>query len=269
MIPVALTVAGSDSSGGAGIQADLKTFAAFGVFGASAITALTAQNTLGVRAIANLEPEFIGAQIDAVCDDLEVSAVKTGMLSNAAAIEKVAVHVRAQRLANLIVDPVIVAASGDRLLEHDAITMLKYALFPAATLITPNIREAEILAGCAVRTADDMREAARRLVTMGAHSVLVTGGALEGDAVDVFFDGRTMRDFRAPRVAVGRAHGAGCTLSAAIAASMARGQNLEDAIALAKRYVTHALETAPEIGHGSRPLNHLVGSFPTDVVTPR
>ncbi len=269
MIPVALTIAGSDSSGGAGIQADLKTFAAFGVYGASVITALTAQNTVGVRAVAEVEPEFIGAQIDAVCDDLGVLAAKTGMLANAAVIEKVAVHVRAQRLANLVVDPVIVAASGDQLLARDAVRMLKYALFPPAVLITPNIREAEILAGCAVRTADDMREAARRLVTMGARAVLVTGGALEGDALDVFFDGRTMRDFRAPRVAVGRAHGAGCTLSAAIAASMARGLGLEDAIALAKQYVTHALETAPEIGHGSRPLNHLVGSFPADVATPR
>lgn len=268
MIPVALTIAGSDSSGGAGIQADLKTFAAFGVYGASVITALTAQNTVAVRAIADLEPEFIGAQIDAVCDDLEVDAVKTGMLSNAAAIEKVAVHVRAQRLRNLVVDPVIVAASGDRLLDRDAVRMLKYTLFPEATLVIPNMCEAEILARCTVRTVDDMREAARRLVTMGAKRVLVTGGALDDDAIDVFFGGRTAHVFRAPRVAIGRAHGAGCTLSAAITASLARGLALEHAIGLAKQYVTHALKTAPRIGHGSRPLNHLVGSFPTDVVTP-
>ncbi len=269
MLPVALTIAGSDSSGGAGIQADLKTFAAFGVFGASVITALTAQNTVGVRAIADLEPEFIEAQIDAVCDDLQVSAAKTGMLSRAAIIEEVAVHISAQRISNLVVDPVIVAASGDRLLEHDAVSMMTHALFPLATLITPNIREAEILAGSQARTLDEMKEAARRLHGAGARAVLITGGALEGDAVDVFFDGHTMREFRAPRVPVGRAHGAGCTLSAAIAASLARGQNLEDAIAVAKKYVTHALETAPSLGHGSRPLNHLVGSFPTEVATPR
>lgn len=264
MTPVALTIAGSDSSGGAGIQADLKTFSAFGVFGTSVITALTAQNTVGVRAIAELEPDFIGAQIDAVADDMRISAAKTGMLARAAIIEKVAVHVRAQRIPNLVVDPVMVAASGDVLLERDAISMVRYALFPLAVVITPNIREAALLVCEPVESLDDMRAAAQKLVTMGVRAALVTGGALEGEAIDVFFDGTMMRDFRAPRVPVGRAHGAGCTLSAAIAASLARGQPLVDAIGAAKRFVTRALETAPELGKGSRPLNHLVGSFPAE-----
>lgn len=264
MTPVALTIAGSDSSGGAGIQADLKTFSAFGVFGASVITALTAQNTVGVRAIADLEPDFVAAQIDAVADDLQVAAAKTGMLSRAAIVEKVAVHLRAHRIPNLVVDPVMVAASGDVLLEPGAISMMRHALFPLAAVITPNIAEAEILCEAPIKSLDEMRSAARKLVAMGARAVLVTGGALEGDAVDVFDDGTGPREFRAPRVPIGRAHGAGCTLSAAIAAALARGQKLESAIAVAKRFVTGALQTAPAIGKGSRPLNHLVGSFPVE-----
>lgn len=264
MTPVALTIAGSDSSGGAGIQADLKTFSAFGVFGASVITALTAQNTVGVRAIADLEPDFVGAQIDAVADDFQIAAAKTGMLSRAAIVEKVAVHVRAQRIPNLVVDPVMVAASGDVLLERGAISMMRHALFPLAIVITPNIAEAEILCGSPIKSLADTQEAARKLVAMGARAALITGGAREGDAVDVFHDGTTMREFRAPRVPVGRAHGAGCTLSAAIAAALARGQSLQSAIAVAKRFVTLALQTAPAIGKGSRPLNHLVGSFPAE-----
>ncbi len=263
-MPVALTIAGSDSSGGAGIQADLKTFSAFGVFGASVITALTAQNTVGVRAIHTIEPEFIGAQIDAVLDDMEVAAAKTGMLANAAIIETVAVHARAQRIRHLVVDPVMVAASGDRLLDHDAVSMLTHGLLPFAELITPNIREAEILCASEVKSVDQMRDAARGLVTMGARAALITGGALEGDAIDVFYDGREMREFRERRIDVGRAHGAGCTLSAAIAAALAHGQSLQGSIAVAKRYVTRALETAPRLGKGSRPLNHIVGAFPLE-----
>jgi hydroxymethylpyrimidine/phosphomethylpyrimidine kinase len=264
MIPVALTIAGSDSSGGAGIQADLKTFSAFGVFGTSAITALTAQNTVSVRAILDVEPDFVGAQIDAVADDMRIYAAKTGMLSRAAVIEKVAVHLRAHRIPNLVVDPVMVAASGDPLLEPGAISMLKHALFPLAVVITPSIRETEILLGEPLGSVADLREAARALVTMGARAALITAGALKGDAVDVFFDGKVIREFSAPRVPVGRAHGAGCTLSAAITASLARGLNLEDAITLAKRFVTRALQTAPALGMGSRPLNHLVGAFPAE-----
>jgi hydroxymethylpyrimidine/phosphomethylpyrimidine kinase len=262
MTVVALTIAGSDSSGGAGIQADLKTFAAFGVFGTSAITALTAQNTRGVVAIANLEPEFVAAQIDAVADDFTVAAAKTGMLSRAAIVAAVAERIRARRIPNLVVDPVMAAASGDLLLEPDAISMMRTAMLPLAAVVTPNLDEARILTGREVADAAAMREAARAIVGAGARAALVKGGGLSGDALDILFDGRDFHEFSAPRIALkgapGRAHGAGCTLSAAIAAALARGDSLVAAVDAAKRYVTLALQQAPQIGHGSRPLNHLV-----------
>lgn len=261
MTPVALTIAGSDSSGGAGIQADLKTFAAFGVFGTSAITALTAQNTVGVRAIVDLEPGFIAAQIDAIVDDMQVTGAKTGMLSRSAVVEVVAAKIREHRIAKLVVDPVMVAASGAVLLRPDAISMLRHAMLPLATVITPNLREAEILCEAEINTVGAMGEAAKKLVAMGARAALVKGGHLKGDATDVLYDGTKLREFRQARVQIGRAHGAGCTLSAAIAASLARGDNLENAIELAKRFVTRAMQTAPMLGKGSRPLNHAIGAF--------
>jgi hydroxymethylpyrimidine/phosphomethylpyrimidine kinase len=254
---VALTIAGSDSGGGAGIQADLKTFAAFGVFGACALTALTAQNTRGVTAIAEVEPAFVAAQIDAVADDFEIAAAKTGMLSRAAVIGTVAERIRAQKIANLVVDPVMAAASGDALLAADAIAMMRDAMLPLATLATPNLREAELLTGARISTPNEMAAAARAIVALGARAALVKGGALEGAAIDVLFDGRAIREFRAPRVSGPRAHGAGCTLSAAIAASLALGHPLRRAIEDAKVFVTRAIQTAPRIGHGARPLNHL------------
>lgn len=264
MTVVALTIAGSDSSGGAGIQADLKTFAAFGVFGTSAITALTAQNTRGVVAISNLEPTFVAAQIDAVADDFTIAAVKTGMLLRAAIIGAVADRIRARKIPNLVVDPVMAAASGDVLLEPDAIEMMRSAMLPIATVVTPNLHEARILTGRDVTNAAQMREAARACVGLGARAALVKGGGLAGNAVDILFDGRDFHEFSAPRIAPkgapGRAHGAGCTLSAAIAAALARGESLVGAIDAAKRYVTLALQHAPQIGHGSRPLNHLVAA---------
>ncbi len=257
---VALTIAGSDSSGGAGIQADLKTFAAFEVFGGSATTAITAQNTRGVSAIVNLEAAIVAAQIDAVADDFTIAAAKTGMLSRAAIISAVADRISARKIANLVVDPVMVAASGDVLLEADAIAMMGDIMLPLATVVTPNLREASILAGVEVSSREQMREAARTLVEMGARAALVKGGGLanERDSIDIFYDGHTFREFSARRVAISRAHGAGCTLSAAIAAALARGASLEDAIEAAKKYVTLALENAPQIGHGARPLNHAV-----------
>ena len=260
MTKVALTIAGSDSGGGAGIQADLKTFSAFGVFGTSALTALTAQNTRGVTAIANVEPDFVAAQIDAIAEDFEIAAAKTGMLSRAAIIEVVAERVRAHKIANLVVDPVMAAASGDALLEPDAIEKMRDVMLPLAALVTPNLREAELLTGRSVKTREDMTRAARTIVSAGARAALVKGGALGGDAIDVLFDGRSIREFRAPRVEVGRAHGAGCTLSAASAACLARGEPLERAVERAKSFVTRALETAPAIGHGARPLNHLAAA---------
>ena len=267
MIAVALTIAGSDSSGGAGIQADLKTFAAFAVFGTSAITAVTAQNTLRVSAIANLDPAFVAAQIDAIADDFTIAAAKTGMLSRTEIIGAVADRIRTRRITNVVVDPVMVAANGDVLLEPDAITMMRDVMLPLAALVTPNLREASILTGRDVSNRDAIREAAQALVALGARAALVKGGspAAAGDvqnqdAVDILYDGRNFREFRAPRVAIGRAHGAGCTLSAAIAASLARGESLENAIDAAKRYVTLALQNAPRIGHGSQPLNHSVAA---------
>jgi hydroxymethylpyrimidine/phosphomethylpyrimidine kinase len=268
---VALTIAGSDSSGGAGIQADLKTFAAFTVFGTSAITAITAQNTRGVRAIANLDPAFVAAQIDAVADDFTIAAAKTGMLSRAEIIGAVADRIRIRKIPNVVVDPVMVAASGDLLLEPDAIAMMRDVMLPLATVVTPNLREASILTGRDVSSRDAIREAARALVALGARAALVKGGspaagactgdAQDREAIDTLYDGHNFHEFCAPRVTIGRAHGAGCTLSAAIAASLARRESLEGAIDTAKRYVTLALQNAPQIGHGARPLNHSVSAL--------
>jgi hydroxymethylpyrimidine/phosphomethylpyrimidine kinase len=273
MTPVALTIGGSDSSGGAGIQADLKTFAAFAVFGTSAITAITAQNTRAVNAIANLDPAFVAAQIDAIADDFTIAAAKTGMLSRTEIISAVADRIRIRKIPNVVVDPVMVAASGGILLEPDAIAMMRNVMLPLATVVTPNLREASILTGREVSNRDEMREAAHALVALGASAALVKGGspvavALAGDAqnqdaIDILYDGHNFREFRAPRVAIGRAHGAGCTLSAAIAAALARNESLEGAIDAAKRYVTLAIQNAPQIGHGARPLNHSVSALRT------
>src|ERR1700687_4304317 len=240
MTAVALTIAGSDSSGGAGIQADLKTFAAFAVFGTSAITAITAQNTRGVSAIVNLDPAFVAAQIDAVADDFTIAAAKTGMLSRAEIISAVADRIRTRTIPQVVVDPVMVAASGDVLLEPDAIAMMRDVMLPLATLVTPNLREASILTGRDVSNRDAIREAARALVGLGAGAALVKGGSPAGvaligefqhqDAIDILYDGHNFREFRAPRVAIGRAHGEGCTLSAAIAAALARGGSLAGAL---------------------------------------
>ena len=258
--PVALTIAGSDSGGGAGIQADLKTFAAFGVFGTSVLTALTAQNTRGVTAISNVAPDFVAAQFDAVASDFQIAAAKTGMLSRTAIIEVVADRIRAHKIANLVVDPVMAAASGDVLLEPDAIARMRDAMLPLAAVVTPNLREAELLTSRSVRTLDEMADAARAIVQMGARAALVKGGGLVGAAIDVFFDGRTMRELLGPRIEIERIHGAGCTLSAAIAAGLARGQSLDHAVETAKAFVRRAIETSPQIGHGARPLNHLIAA---------
>jgi hydroxymethylpyrimidine/phosphomethylpyrimidine kinase len=259
MIRVALTIAGSDSGGGAGIQADLKTFTAFGVFGTSVITALTAQNTLGVRDVAEVQPAFVRAQLDAISEDFAVAAVKTGMLARRPVIEVVAKHLGTHRLRNLVVDPVMVAASGDVLLVPDAVAAMGELMLPLATVVTPNVREAELLSGIAIRDLPAMHAAAHKMVEMGARAVLLKGGRLGGPtSVDVLCNEGRLGEFTSPRVAIGRAHGTGCTLSAAIAAAMALGAQLEDAIEAAKRYVTLALTAAERVGHGATPLNHLV-----------
>jgi hydroxymethylpyrimidine/phosphomethylpyrimidine kinase len=260
MTAIALTIAGSDSSGGAGIQADLKTFAAFGVYGASVITALTAQNTLGVRAIADVDPSFVAQQIDAVVEDLQVGAAKTGMLARVAVIEAVAERLRAHRLPYLVVDPVMVATSGDVLLEPQAVTCLRERILPLATLLTPNLREAEILTGRAVTNPAQMREAARALTETGVRAVLVKGGHLADDALDILYDGEKFQEFYAPQIATRNTHGTGCTLSAAVTACLARGFSLDESVAAAKRYITRAIATAPGIGHGSGPVNHFASA---------
>jgi hydroxymethylpyrimidine/phosphomethylpyrimidine kinase len=259
--PRALTIAGSDSGGGAGIQADLKAFTAFGAFGMSAITALTAQNTLGVTGIHDVPLDFLAAQIDAVASDIGVDAAKTGMLSSAAIVELVAAKVREHGISSLVVDPVMVAKSGHRLLAPEAEAAVRDLLVPLALVITPNLPEAEALTGLHITGPDAMREAAVRLHARGARIVVVKGGHLEEspESVDLVYDGRDFVEIGAPRVATKNTHGTGCTFSAAIAAGLARGLPPIEAIRLAKRYVTRAIETSLALGKGHGPTNHLVG----------
>jgi hydroxymethylpyrimidine/phosphomethylpyrimidine kinase len=260
-IPIALTIAGSDSGGGAGIQADLKTFHAFGVFGTSAITAVTAQNTLGVNAIHPVPLDVVGAQIEAVAEDLPPASFKTGMLATAGLVGTVAGAVRDHGLPNYVMDPVMVATSGDRLLDIDAETALAKDLLPLATLVTPNLHEARILTGLPVDTVEGMRAAARRLVEMGAEAALVKGGHLgKGEAVDLLWDGRRERCWRRVRMETPHTHGTGCTLSAAAAAGLARGLPLEEAVELAVEFVARAIGTAPGLGGGHGPINHFAGT---------
>ena len=251
-----MTIAGSDSGGGAGIQADLKTFAALGVYGTSVLTAITAQNTQRVAAVLELPPEMVAAQIDAVVSDIGADAVKTGMLSSAAIIEVVAEKVREYKLPNLVVDPVMVAKSGDRLLREDAVLALKEKLLPLALVVTPNLPEAEVLVGHAVDSFDDMRRAAEEVVALGATTVVIKGGHREGPAVDLFYDGRSFHEFAAARVDTNSTHGTGCTFASAIAAGLAKGSDVRGAVAMAKAYVTKALQHAYPVGHGHGPVHH-------------
>jgi hydroxymethylpyrimidine/phosphomethylpyrimidine kinase len=261
--PVTLTIAGSDPSGGAGIQADLKTFAAFGVYGAAVLTALTAQNSCGVRAVMEVPPSFVAQQIDAVLDDLDVAAAKTGMLASRAIIEVVAERLRARPVRFLVVDPVMVATSGDRLLAADALETLRGRLLPLAALVTPNLHEAEMLLGRSIATPEEMRDAARALVGLGPRAALVKGGdrraadgTLAPDALDVLYDGTHIQEFSVARIGSRATHGTGCTLSAAIAAAVARDHPLADAVRIAKDYVRRAIERAPGLGAGATPLDH-------------
>ena len=255
--PIALTIAGSDSGGGAGIQADLKTFQAFGVYGASVITAVTAQNTLGVRAVHEVPVEMIGAQIDAVAEDLGADGVKTGMLSSAAIIEVVSDRIRHWGMQRtLVVDPVMVAKSGDRLLREDAVRALLIHLVPLAAVLTPNVPEAEVLVGRSLETEHDLREAARTIHGMGARAVVMKGGHLAGDPVDLLFDGTSFHRFPAKRIDTPNTHGTGCTYSAAIAAGLSRGQTVLAAVSHAKAYLAGAIARAVPTGHGHGPVLH-------------
>ena len=257
-LPIVLTIAGSDSGGGAGIQADLKTFARYGVYGASVITAVTAQNTLGVREWERVSPSLVGAQIDAVAEDLRPAAIKSGMLGDAEVVRAVASGIRRHALAPYVLDPVMAATSGDALLTPDAISAIVDELFPLATLVTPNLDEVALLLGERPSDVPAMERAARALVTdRGARAALVKGGHLSGDElVDVYFDGRTMRRFSHARVATTSTHGTGCTLSAAIAAALALAVPMQQAIELGLEYVRRAIASAPGLGSGHGPLNH-------------
>ena len=256
---IALTIAGSDSGGGAGIQADLKTFQRFGVFGTSAITAITAQNTRGVLKWEALSPEMVRAQIDAVAADLMPAAIKTGMLANAAIAASIAAAIKDHSFQNYVLDPVMVATSGDPLMESDAIALIRDELVPRASLVTPNLDEAAILVGEKLDDEDAMAHAAEVIVNdMGAQAALIKGGHLRsGDrVVDILYDG-DVRAFRGKRINTTSLHGTGCTLSAAITAQLANGESLHAAVRRAIDYVHNAIATAPGIGSGHGPLNHL------------
>jgi len=257
----ALTIAGSDCSGGAGIQADLKTFTAFGVFGMSALTAVVAENTVGVQAVFDLPVDLVVQQIASCVEDIGADAVKIGMLSNPGIVTAVAESVRRHHLANVVVDPVMVAKSGDPLLSEEAQGTIATELLPLARVITPNRFEAEVLTGMEILTVADMKDAAARLKDTGCEWVVVKGGHVEasGQAVDVAYDGHRMHELTAPVVDTTSTHGTGCTFSSAIAASLARGREPLAAIEQAKRYITRAIQEGPAIGHGHGPTNHLVG----------
>jgi hydroxymethylpyrimidine/phosphomethylpyrimidine kinase len=259
-VRIALTIAGSDSGGGAGIQADLKTFHQFEVFGTSVITAITAQNTLGVRRWEAVSPQLVREQIDAVVEDLKPDALKSGMLGSSEVVRAVAAGISEHRLDNYVLDPVMVAASGDVLLESDAIQVIRDELIPLATLVTPNLDEAKLLTGHEVKSLADMRSAAEQLVhSLGARAALVKGGHMaDAELVDVFYSDNEQFELKHDRIETTHTHGTGCTLSSAVAADLARGATLRRAVETAVDYVRRAILAAPRLGGGHGPLNHLV-----------
>ncbi|HEY8490811.1 MAG TPA: bifunctional hydroxymethylpyrimidine kinase/phosphomethylpyrimidine kinase [Dehalococcoidia bacterium] len=253
----ALTIAGSDSGGGAGIQADLKTFSALGVYGTSAITAITAQNTVAVTQVLALPPDLVAAQIDAVLSDIGADAVKTGMLANAGVIEAAADRLRAYGVTNLVVDPVMVAKSGARLLEPEAVEALRTRLLPLATVVTPNVPEAEALVGRPLQETEDLRRAAAEIAALGPAAVVMKGGHRPGpEVVDLLYYQGAFIEFRGPRIETGSTHGTGCTFASAVAAGLARGLTIPEAVGQAKVYVTEALRHAPGLGRGHGPVHH-------------
>jgi hydroxymethylpyrimidine/phosphomethylpyrimidine kinase len=260
-VSTALTIAGSDSGGGAGIQADLKTFSAFHVFGMSVVTAVTAQNSLGVHGVHELPPAFVARQIDAVLGDFEADAVKLGMLASAPIVAAVAERLRHHRVEGLVVDPVMVAKSGDPLLTADAREALIGEILPLALVVTPNLHEASVLAGIPVETLAEMQEAARRIHALGPRYVLVKGGHLKADPTDLLWDGREVTRFNAPRIESRNLHGTGCAFSAAIAAGLARGRPLADAVRDAKAYVRRAIAEGFQPGHGVGVLRHFIADW--------
>ncbi len=264
-VPVAMTIAGSDSGGGAGIGADLKTFAMHCVHGTSALTCVTAQNTQGVTRVDALPPEAVVAQIQAVVSDIGVIATKTGMLLNQEIIDAVAHEVQSLGLSNLVVDPVMVSRTGAQLIDNQAVACLRDVLIPLATIVTPNRYEAQILSGLEIHTLDDMLQSAQRIHQLGAKAVLVKGGGMKGDlrGVDVWFDGEKLSTLTTSLVLTSNTHGTGCTLSSAIAANLALGLDLKQAVQLAKDYVTTALKYSLDIGQGSGPVGHFFPLLPS------
>jgi hydroxymethylpyrimidine/phosphomethylpyrimidine kinase len=258
--PIAVTIAGSDSGGGAGIQADLKTFSALGVYGASVIAALTAQNTKGVSAVLEVPPDFVAAQMDAVFSDLAVAAVKIGMLGSAGVVEAVAAGLVRHRQTRIVLDPVMIATSGDRLISPDAVEALRTKLVPLAVVVTPNLPEAAALLDAApAATEDEMVRQAERLLALGARAVLMKGGHGKGaESVDFLVTATAAVRFAAARIETRNTHGTGCTLAAAIAAGLARGEDLAVAVRAAKDYVTAAIAAADRlgVGHGHGPVHH-------------
>ncbi|MHA2400032.1 MAG: bifunctional hydroxymethylpyrimidine kinase/phosphomethylpyrimidine kinase [Promethearchaeota archaeon] len=258
-----LTIAGSDSGGGAGIQADLKTFSARGVFGMSAITALTAQNTLGVQDIFEIDPQFVGVQIDSVMSDIGTDAWKTGMLANAEIIEVVADRARKYRVERLVLDPVMVAKGGDTLLKTEANDALISELVPLAHIITPNHHEAQVISGISIKSVADVRKASELIYNMGVKNVVIKGGHLpdKNKAIDTLYDGKRFVEFHAPRIDTRNTHGTGCTFASAIAAELAKGTNIKKAVHIAKAYLTAAIQKADNlhVGNGHGPTNHSQG----------
>jgi hydroxymethylpyrimidine/phosphomethylpyrimidine kinase len=252
----ALTIAGSDSSGGAGIQADIKTFAAFGVYGASAVTAITAQNTRHILSSVPLAPDLVAAQIDAIATDFDLDATKIGMLATASIVDVVASAIERRTLRRVVLDPVFVSSSGHLLLDAPGVERLRTRLLPLAAVITPNADEAAALSGVPVRTVADARIAAHRLIAIGARAVVITGGHLEGGCVDIIFEAGVLTELRGERIAADHTHGTGCTFSSALAARLALGDELVAAARAAKQYVADAIRRAPGLGRGSGPLGH-------------
>lgn len=251
-----LTIAGSDCSGGAGIQADLKTMLANGVYGMSAITALTAQNTTGVSAIMNVTPEFLGQQLDSIFTDIFPDAVKIGMVSDKELIRMIAVKLRQYQPKNIVIDPVMVATSGARLIAEDAVAVLKQELFPLADVLTPNIPEAEVLLGSSIETAEDMEKAAEEISRQYACAVFCKGGHSINDANDLLYNSNQATWFAGKRIANPNTHGTGCTLSSAIASNLAKGHTMAEAVKLAKEYISGALGAMLDLGKGSGPMDH-------------
>lgn len=256
-IPKALTIAGTDPSGGAGIQADLKTFHALNVYGMSVITSVVSQNTLGVKTLMDMSPELVDSQMDAVFEDIRPQAVKIGMLSQSQTIQQVVHKIKAYDIDNVVVDPVMVAKSGDALLKKDAERVLIKELLPVSTVITPNISEAEVIVGSQILNQDDMKNAARTIVeTYGAKAAIVKGGHIGDDAEDILYDGTGYETYRSPRTQTKHTHGTGCTFSSALAAELAKGFSLRDAVQTAKAFITAAISQPIAIGKGNGPVNH-------------